>query len=56
VKVELLDVAGRILSETNTEYVLEKTWQLDLSASPAGVYFCKITADGKVAVVKLAKF
>ncbi len=55
VQVELLDVAGRILSKTNLENVLEKSWQFDLTASPSGVYFCKITADGHVAVRKIVK-
>jgi hypothetical protein len=55
VQVELLDVAGRILSKTNLENVLEKTWQFDLTASPSGVYFCKITTDGHVAVRKVVK-
>lgn len=55
VQVELLDVTGRILSKTNTESVLEKTWQFDISASPSGIYFCKIVADGKVAVLKVVK-
>ncbi len=54
-QVELLDVAGRILTKTSMENVLNKTWQFDLSASPAGIYFCKIVADGKVAVLKIAR-
>ncbi|MBK9018448.1 MAG: T9SS type A sorting domain-containing protein [Saprospiraceae bacterium] len=55
VQVELLDVAGRTLSKTNLENVLEKSWQFDLTASPSGVYFCKITADGHMAVRKIVK-
>ncbi|MCF8245686.1 MAG: T9SS type A sorting domain-containing protein [Saprospiraceae bacterium] len=55
VQVELLDVTGRILAKTKLENVLEKTWQFDLNNSPSGVYFCKIVAEGKVAVLKVVK-
>lgn len=53
VRVELLDVTGRILTKTNLENVLEKTWNFDLTNSPSGIYFCKIIAEGKVAVRKV---
>jgi hypothetical protein len=55
VQVELLDLTGRILYHTNTDNVLEKTWQFDLSTAPAGIYCCKIVAYGKVAVLKVVK-
>lgn len=55
VQVELLDVSGRILSKTSLETVLEKTWDFDLTASPSGVYFCKVTAEGNVVVLKVVK-
>lgn len=55
VQVEILDVTGRLLTSTALENVQVKTWQFDLSASPAGVYFCKIMAEGKVAVLKVVR-
>ncbi|MBI1225214.1 MAG: T9SS type A sorting domain-containing protein [Bacteroidetes bacterium] len=55
VKVELLEVVGRILTTTKQENVVEKTWQFDLTDSPSGVYFCKIVAEGKVAVLKVVR-
>jgi len=55
VQVELMDVTGRILSKTNPELVLEKTWEFDLGSAPSGMYFCKVIADGKIAVLKVVK-
>lgn len=55
VRVEMLDVAGRILSKTNAERVQDKTWTFDLSSATSGIYFCKIIAGGHVAVLKVAK-
>jgi hypothetical protein len=55
IQVELLDVMGRILTQTKREMVLERTWQFDLGFAPAGVYYCKIKVEGGTAVMRIVK-
>ncbi|MCC6726557.1 MAG: T9SS type A sorting domain-containing protein [Saprospiraceae bacterium] len=55
VQVELLDAMGRVLSETKPVLVTEKTWQFDLGFAPAGVYYCKVQAEGNMQVLRVVK-
>ncbi len=55
IQVELLDVTGRILTKTNEETVLERTWQFDLGFAPAGTYYCKVKSENGTALMRLVK-
>ncbi len=48
VRVLITDVAGKILIETPSESVLNKTYDFDLSEYAAGVYPLKVFVGGKV--------
>lgn len=42
ISVEVVDAIGRTVFQSVVEYSAAKTWLLDLSNVPAGIYFCKI--------------
>ncbi|TND08586.1 MAG: hypothetical protein FD123_2090 [Bacteroidetes bacterium] len=50
-KIYLADICGRIVSETAT-VLATGTQQFDVSALPAGVYFCRFEAEGLKPVVR----
>ncbi|MBK8563264.1 MAG: T9SS type A sorting domain-containing protein [Saprospiraceae bacterium] len=54
-QVKMMDVNGRILFKTSEEVVLEKTWRLDLTPWPSGVYYCMVAAGGKATMLKVVK-
>jgi hypothetical protein len=54
-QVELVDVTGRILLQKQVAAATENRLPLDLSNHVAGIYYCKITAGGQVAVRKVVK-
>jgi hypothetical protein len=55
-QVELMDVAGRILTKNSLGKQRSGSWSFDITSSPSGVYFCRILAGGKMEVVKIVKF
>ncbi len=54
-QVELVDVTGRILFSRQLPSATETRIPLDLTGHAAGIYYCKIAAGGKMAVLKVVK-
>jgi type IX secretion system substrate protein len=53
--VNIMDVMGRIILETNTQMTPENVMQLDVSSLPNGLYFIKIMNGSSANVTKFVK-
>lgn len=55
VNVEIIDLLGRRVWETNAAYTTNISEQLDLNNFPDGIYLVRLTVDGQTATRKLMK-
>lgn len=55
INVEILDLLGRRIWETNASYTTDLSEQLDLNNFPDGLYLIRLTVDGQTATRKLVK-
>jgi hypothetical protein len=53
--ISVLDLLGRPVAEFRERQVREAIYPIDLSRSPAGIYFVRIVANGQVKTLKLVR-
>lgn len=53
--VQVLNIVGKVIYEAPREQLIRKTYQLDLSEEPGGMYFVRVFADNQSKIVKLIK-
>ncbi len=55
VRIEIVDMHGRLIWQFKSNHELHESIQIDFSSYPAGIYFYRILIDGKMVNGKVVK-